>query len=110
MKTLKHIIIMVVIISFCYASPAFAVLQVRFPSNSDMQPPPLNVKPNVSRNINYEGGRVSTGNDDRIENVLPRPDENGQQKTSNNDIPLVIGFLSMGLLVVALLAKEKKTV
>lgn len=108
MKNLKFIAITIVAVLFFYAPSVFAVLRVKFPSNSDMQPPPLNVKPNVSRNINYEGDRVIQTNNNQDKNLPIQQNASSTQKESNNDFPLALGFLSAGLLVVALLAKEKK--
>lgn len=110
---IKKIFIAVAIIALCfYARLALAVQRVPFPDNSTMQPMPVNVKPNISGNVNYSGSRDSSpdiSKNEQNENLPSKQsfDEN-QKKADKNAASLILGVLSTVLLILAAVIHKKK--
>lgn len=108
MKKTKSVIIVLAAVMVVYALPALAVMRVPIPKSSSMQPVPyVNVKPNVSGNINW-----SSQTNSPVSNTEGQSSPTGQNQAADsqsrpnqNFLPMFILFVSIGLLVFAAIIK-----
>ncbi len=102
MKNIKITILVFTVILFFYAQPILAI-----------QIPPANVRPNISGNVNYQGNDVNSYNFTDGDTGMPESKniflDNQNKKESNSNFLLWVTFaVSIGVLILAFILKEKK--